>query len=94
MERKAVLRKLAALRPWLEARGVTRVLLVGSHARDMADAGSDIDLLVEFDKMPGLGFFAIERELSEQLGAPVELILEGGLNPVVRARMLADAVDA
>jgi predicted nucleotidyltransferase len=56
------------MRPWLQAEGVLRVRVVGSHARDEARPDGDIDLLVEFRDMPGLRFFQLERELSERLG--------------------------
>jgi len=94
MTRDEALRRLTALKPWLESEGVTRLRLFGSTARNEAGANSDIDLLVDFDPMPGLRFFALERELSDKLGAPVELVMEGGLNPVVKIRALAEAVDA
>jgi uncharacterized protein len=94
MNRAEVLNKLHSLKPWLESEGIVRVRLVGSYARTEEREDSNNDLLVEFREMPGLRFFAIERELSQLLGAPVELLLEAGMNPVVRARMLEDAVDA
>lgn len=94
MTRDEALRRLTEIRPWLASQGVTRVRLFGSTARDQARADSDIDLLVDFDPMPGLRFFTIERELSERLGAKVELVTEPALAPDIRAAALRDAVDA
>ena len=93
MTREEALRRLTDLKPWLTSQGVTRLRLFGSTARDEARADSDVDLLIDFDPMPGLRFFAIEREIGAKIGADVELAMEGGLNRVVRARALAEAVD-
>ena len=93
MKRSDALSALRRLAPWLEEQGVKRLRLFGSVARDEAHDDSDIDLLVEFDPLPGLRFFAVERELSARLGAAVELSMEGGLNPVVKKRALAEAID-
>jgi hypothetical protein len=45
---------LRALRPELARRGVTHFWLFGSRARQTVQAGSDWDLLVEFDHAPDL----------------------------------------
>lgn len=94
MERSEALRRLAELKPWLIEQGITRLRLFGSVARDEARADSDLDLLVDFDVMPGLRFFTVERELSEKLGVKVELVTERAMAPDVRATALRDAVDA
>lgn len=94
MTRAEALARLQALKPWLQSQGVTRLRIFGSVARDEAGPDSDLDLLVDFDPIPGLRFFAIERELSERLGVRVDLVMEGGMNRVVKSRALADAVDA
>lgn len=94
MTRAEALRRLTEIRPWLVSQGVTRLRLFGSTARDEARADSDVDLLVDFDPMPGLRFFIIEQELSERLGAKVELVTEPALAPDIRAAALRDAVDA
>ncbi len=93
MTKDEALRRLTELKPWLASQGVTRLRLFGSTARDEARADSDVDLLVDFDPMPGLRFFALEREIGARLGAEVELSMEGGLNPIVKSRVLAEAVD-
>jgi predicted nucleotidyltransferase len=56
-------------------------------------AGSDVDVLVEFQpgRVPGLAFFAMEKELSEILGFPVDLNTAGFLSPHFRDRVLAEA---
>lgn len=95
MTRDEVLAKLRELKPWLAAQGVGRVRLFGSHARDEARPDSDVDLIVELTKPMGLDFFRIEDELSEKLGARVEMSTEDALrNRIVRRNALADAIDA
>jgi predicted nucleotidyltransferase len=47
MRRADLLARLAGLKPWLAGRGVSRVRLFGSHARDEAGPDSDVDLIVE-----------------------------------------------
>ena len=55
---------------------ITRMSLFGSALRDELKPGSDIDILVEFDKnhMPGLFDIAgMEIELAEMFGRKVDL---------------------
>ena len=94
MTRDEVLAKLRALKPWLESQGIGRVRLFGSHARDEARADSDIDLIVELTRPMGLDFFRIEDELSEKLGAKVEMSTEDALHRIVRRHALKEAIDA
>jgi uncharacterized protein len=66
-----------------------RVFLFGSSATGETDEGSDIDILVEL-KPPGerpllgLRWFALERELAERLGRPVDLVSDDALSPHLR----------
>lgn len=73
-----------ALRPY-----ASRITLFGSVARGEEHDDSDIDLLVKLraagDRPPlGLNWFALEHQLSEQLGRPVELVTEEALSPHFR----------
>ena len=72
---------------------IRRLALFGSTLRGDATAGSDLDVLVEFepDHTPGLAFFAIETELSELLGRRVDLNTPGFLSPYFRDQVLAEA---
>lgn len=95
MTRDEVLAKLRALKPWLESQGIGRVRLFGSHARDEAGPDSDIDLIVELTRPLGLDYFRVENELSDKLGAKVEMTTEAALrNRILRRRIMADAIDA
>jgi predicted nucleotidyltransferase len=95
MRRDEVLKRLKELRPLLTQRGIDRLRVFGSHARDEAHSGSDVDLVARFTFQPSfVELIAIEQELGEALGARVDLATEAGLRPRARARIEAEAVDA
>ena len=74
-------------------RHIRRLALFGSVLRDDFGPESDVDVLVEFEPehVPGLAFFAMERELSEMLGRKVDLNTLGFLSPYIREGVLAEA---
>jgi predicted nucleotidyltransferase len=55
--------------------------LFGSWARGEQRAGSDLDLLVEFDGPIGWEIVTLEDELSRRLGIKVDLVPRRGLRP-------------
>jgi predicted nucleotidyltransferase len=65
---------------------IRKLSLFGSAIRDDFRPDSDIDILVEFDPgyTPGLSFFAMEIELAEILGHPVDLNTPQWLSPYFR----------
>lgn len=74
--------------------GVRELAVFGSFQRGEARLDSDIDLLVEFlpDATPGfLTLSRLQRELSELLHRPVDLVPKSGLKPAIRRRVLAEA---
>ena len=72
---------------------VRRLSLFGSVLRDDFRAGSDVDVLVEFEpgKVPGLAFFAMEAELGEMLERKVELSTPAFLSRYIRSDVMAEA---
>ena len=87
MESVPAIDRLQAMEPGLRAAGLTALYLFGSAARGRAEPASDIDLLFESDR--GAGFSLIDQarlqhELSDALGAPVDLIERAALRPSVR----------
>ncbi len=56
--------------------GVERLEVFGSFTRGEAEAGSDLDVLVSFKPgvRAGLEFVALQRELEELFGRPVDLL--------------------
>jgi len=89
-----ILKTLREEFPFLKERyGVRKVGLFGSYSRGEAGEESDIDLLVEFERPIGFfGFIGLEEYLKERLGAKVELVTEEALKPLVKPRVMKEAV--
>lgn len=76
------------IRERLRTEGASYVALFGSYARGEETASSDVDVLVRFSAPKTLFELArVERELSDALGKPVELVTEPSLHPLVAARV-------
>src|SRR2546421_401298 len=87
--------RLSEHRAELERFGVRSLDLFGSVARGDSGPGSDVDLLVEFDKPVGLfHFFRVQRRLEAILGRPVDLVMKDAIKRQLRARILAESVSA
>jgi predicted nucleotidyltransferase len=65
----------AAIRAFCQRHHIRRLALFGSVLRDDFGPESDVDVLVEFKPghVPGWNIVAIEDELSDLLGRPVDL---------------------
>ena len=90
-----VLGTLRAHAPALKPRGMTGLWVFGSVARGDARADSDIDLLAEFDpgaRLSLVGLASLRADLSDLLGAPVDLAERGTLRPAVREAAEREAV--
>lgn len=87
--------QLRALRPRLKSElGITRLRVFGSVGRGEAREDSDIDLIADFDDMPGLAFFTMDQKVSNMLGGrSVDFTTEGGLHKRLRGRILREARD-
>jgi uncharacterized protein len=76
---------------------VKRLDLFGSLARDTGAAGSDIDLLVEFEEPelhPSKRFFGLLHYLEDALGREVDLLTISSLkNPYFRQQVLKEKVN-
>jgi predicted nucleotidyltransferase len=73
--------------------GVRNIRVFGSFARGDAGPDSDLDLLVEY--VPGRGGFAFVDfcdQVEELLGRRVDVVTEKSLHPLIRDRVLAQAV--
>lgn len=63
----------------------------GSVARGEDTPESDVDLLVRFEKVPGLlEFIRLEDKFVEVLGKKVDLATEESLHPLIRENVLSD----
>ena len=73
--------------------GVTGVRVFGSMARGDARPDSDVELLVEVGPEPSAWFpGGLVADLEELLGRRVQVITERGLDELLSARVLAEAV--
>lgn len=80
--------------PELRARHhVDALALFGSYVRNEQRPDSDLDLLIEFSRIPGLlAFIGLEDELSETLGVAVDLVMPSALRSPLREIILDEAV--
>jgi predicted nucleotidyltransferase len=94
MSRATVLETLSRHRAELQRRfGVKSLALFGSVARDEAEPGSDVDMLVAFHRPPGFdGYMALKWRLEELLNCRVDLVMAGALQPEARRIVEAEAV--
>ena len=74
-----------------EKYGVKSLGIFGSYVRG-EEEDSDLDLLVEFIRTPGLAFFGLELYLSELLGVEVELVMKSALRRRIGQRILEEVV--
>jgi hypothetical protein len=73
--------------------GASNVRVFGSVARGDTTPASDLDLLVDLaPRRSLLDLIRLQREVSELLGASVDVVSSRGLRPAIRQRVLAEAV--
>lgn len=97
MDRDHVIASLRANERQLKEAGIVRLSLFGSTARNEAGPHSDVDLLAVFDTgrdLTLLDVVGIELQISNLLGARVDLSEEGTLKPRVRKSVEAEAMRA
>ena len=76
-----------------ERYGIRNIRVFGSFARGQARPESDLDLLVEY--VPGRSGFAFVEfceEIEELLGRKVDVVTEKSLHPLIRDKVLRQAV--
>jgi len=72
---------------------IRKMSIFGSYARGEQKKGSDIDILVEFERVPGLfGLLGAEERLSTILGSKVDLVTRKSLHPIIAKQALKEAV--
>jgi predicted nucleotidyltransferase len=73
--------------------GAKNVRVFGSTVRGEDTPDSDVDLLVDVEATTSSWFPAgLVLDLEEVLGRPVEIVTEKGLNPLIKNRVLREAV--
>ncbi|WP_218975415.1 nucleotidyltransferase family protein [Tessaracoccus massiliensis] len=77
----------------LEEHGLRDVRIFGSIARGSASHDSDVDLLVMPERSTGLlQQAAVQVEVSDLLGLPVDLVSDDAIRPDLRDVILREAV--
>lgn len=73
--------------------GVRSLAIFGSFVRGEQQPGSDLDVLVEFERTPSmLGYLELEATLSKIAGVEVDLVIKRALKPRIGRRILAEAI--
>ena len=79
--------------PLLRSNGVLRSFVFGSYARNEAQEGSDLDLLLSFrERKSLLDLVALQLLLKEKLGMEVDIVTEESLHPKVKAYIERDKI--
>lgn len=91
---ESILRKLKEMKPELATRYKVREIgLFGSWIREEQQAGSDIDLLVEFDDEADLfDLIVLSLYLEDIFGHPVDIVPRGALCEELRDSLLRQVV--
>ncbi len=95
MEKAEAIIRLKPFEHRLRERGINALYLFGSTARDEAGDASDLDLLYEYDPSRKFSLFdqaGAMLELSDALGAKIDLVSRVGLRPRLRARIEGEMV--
>jgi uncharacterized protein len=87
--REGVVQLIRQNYPFLTTRyGVKRIGLFGSYAAGRPQAGSDVDLLIEFERTPGLQIVELTDYLETLLGCSVDILTPAGIE-AIRSRQVA-----
>ena len=95
MNREAIVAAIRSEELALKKAGVKSLALVGSSARGSRRDDSDVDVLIDvadaakFSLMDRIGVIHL---LGDALGVPVDVSRRDTLNPLVRDRMVKDAI--
>jgi hypothetical protein len=75
--------------------GITYLALFGSYLHGDNSPDSDVDLLVEFKSIDGMGLFkyiGVQRQLAEFLNKPkVDLVMRDSIDKYIKDRVLGEA---
>ena len=94
MTKQSILENLKSLRPVIRNRFRADIKgIFGSYARGEQDAGSDIDMLVDFDAGADLfDFVGLSDFLEEKLNCPVDLVPIRSIREEIKTQVLGEAI--
>jgi predicted nucleotidyltransferase len=88
--------KIIEMKPFLKERYKVREIgIFGSYLKGKQRKGSDLDILVEFEKDAEIGllkFINLENFLSDVLGVKVDLVMKSALKPSIGKRILKEVI--
>jgi predicted nucleotidyltransferase len=88
--------KIIEMKPFLKERyKVKEIGIFGSYLKGKQRRGSDLDILVEFEKDAEIGllkFINLENFLSDVLGVKVDLVMKSALKPSIGKRILKEVI--
>jgi predicted nucleotidyltransferase len=96
LTRDTLVARLRAMQPAISREGVTRMALIGSRARRDNRPDSDIDLMISVDPSRRFSIFdliGVKHLVEDEIGLPVDIIMERSLRPDFAARAIRDAVE-
>ncbi len=70
--------------------GVARLGVFGSRIRGDATGGSDLDVLVEFDRPTFRNYMGLKRFLEDLVGIPVDLVSAAAVRPALKSNITAE----
>ena len=88
--RDDVVTKIKANRRALKRYGVKSLALFGSVARNKMRKGSDIDVLVQFDKSTWANYIGLKFYLEHFLGREVDLVTPKAIKPATKPSIEKD----
>lgn len=97
MKLEQALRTLRDAEAALRAKGVRHAAIFGSTARGNTRAGSDIDVLIDFDPSAGVtvyDYVAVKNDIASLFDGRVDVVDREGLKPHLRNPVARDLVYA
>ena len=77
--------------PIIKRRGLTKVALFGSVARNEAKPKSDVDILIKFKGQKSLlDLVKLEFEFEEKLGKKVDILTYDSIHPLLKDTILKE----
>jgi predicted nucleotidyltransferase len=93
LDATAVLDRLKEHSSELQRLGVRRLALFGSVARGEAGDASDLDFVVDFERLDFDSYMDLKFLLEDLFSRPVDLLTIGGIKPSIRERVLSESID-
>lgn len=87
--RNEIINKLQEIKPILQKEyAVKKIGLFGSFIDNTNTSGSDVDIMVEFEKPIGWHFFTLETYLEKSLNRKIDLVTKNALKEPIKPYIL------